>query len=536
MAAPNGDSRATPHEGETLAPLVERFNERREVIRREMGGIERIAKLHAGGRRTIRDRIEAFVDPGSFEELGTFSRSENPLDAASTPGDGKIGGHATVDGRPVTVIGDDITVKRGSSSVVGGARVERLFEHALKMGNPFVCFGETGGARIPDTIGGEGFLKVTPKRSHAVRRHRIPMVTAIVGESFGGSSFMAAMSDFVVQVRGSCLAVTSPRVVEVATGEQVSFEDLGGVDVHARVTGQIDLGVETEDEAIAAIRAFLSYLPSNGWTPPPRGPSAAEIGHSLDADPALATAVPARRRRAYDMRAVLARVVDGGQLFELRPLFGRSLITAFARIDGHPVGVIASQPVYQAGVLSPDACDKATKMVVLCDSYGLPLVFLQDVPGFLVGTQVEHNRLLHKAIHFQEALALAAVPKLTVVLRKAFGLAYFLMGGTDSGADLVCAWPSAELGFMDPAVGANVLAGTRLASLDDDARREALAVIAAEVEEGTDPFLGAGIMKIDEIIDPADTRGVLARALGRFAHRPFEPGADRPLASWPTCW
>ncbi|HYO54143.1 acyl-CoA carboxylase subunit beta [Archangium sp.] len=511
---------------------VERFRKRRESIRSELGGAERVEALRGAGRRNVRERLAAFVDSGSFEELGTFARSGNPADADSTPGDGKVGGHATVDGRPVTVAGDDITVKRASSSQVGSRKLLRLYEQALRMGQPFVYFGETGGARIPDTLGAEGFVQVPPLPALALRQRRIPMATAIVGESFGGSSFLSALSDFVVQVRGSCLAVTSPRVIEVATGERIDMEALGGVDVHARVTGQVDVTVDTEDAAFAVIRQFLSYLPSNAWTPPPRGPAA----DALEPDEQLLSLVPERRRRAYDMRAVLRRLVDGGTFLELRPHLGRGLLTVLARMDGGPVGIIASQPLYLAGSLDPDACDKATRLLCLCDAFGLPVIFLQDTPGFLVGTRVEHSRLLYKAMLFQQALSLARVPRLTVVLRKAFGLAFFSLGGSDMGSDLLCAWPGAEIGFMDPEVAANVLFGPRLEGLGPEQRREQLQQLAGQISANTEPYGAAGILKLDEIIDPVDTRGVLVRHLRRLAGTPFRPGHERPLASWPTCW
>jgi acetyl-CoA carboxylase carboxyltransferase component len=511
---------------------VEAMRARRDEVRAELGGTKKVERVHSAGRRTIREHIDAFLDPGSFEEVGTFSRSANPADAANSPGDGKIGGHGLLDGRPVTVYGDDVTVMRGSSSLVGSRKIERLTSQAISAGNPIVHFGQTGGARIPDTLGTEGFMEVTPKQSASLRRRRVPMATIIVGESFGGSSFASAHSDFVVQVRGTCLAVTSPRVFEVATGEVISFEELGGVDVHARITGQIDQFADTDDEAYGLVRRWLSYVPPNAWTPPARVGGGAPI----EPDPELYRLVPENRRRGYDMRRVLGRIVDGGEFLELRPLMGRSLVCAFARLDGWPVGVIASQPMQQAGVLGPDACDKAAKLIMLCDAYGLPLVFLQDVPGFLVGKQVEHGRILHKAIMFQQALHLAEVPKLTVVLRKAFGLAYFSLAGNDQGADLVMAWPGAEIGFMDPDVGASVLYGTQLQHLEKDERLAELRRRADALRDATDPYGGAGTMKLDEIIDPADTRAILARYLERFSHRPFQPGTERPLSAWPTCW
>ena len=461
MSAVTPDPAATEPTPDPVALLQERAGR----VRTDMGGAAKVERIHERGRRTVREHIEGFCDLAAPSRRSARSPARPTRRPADTPGDGKIGGHATFGGgRPVTVFGDDVTVRRGSSSLVGSRKIERLDRQALTAGNPIVHFGQTGGARIPDTLGTEGFVEVTPKRSHSLRRRRVPLCTIIVGDSFGGSSFLSAYSDFVVQVRGTCLAVTSPRVFEVATGEVISFEDLGGVDVHARITGQIDQFADDRRRGLRAGPA-LPRLPAaqrldaaragGRWRRSAWSPTPSSTGWCPRAAGGATTCARCSRR-----------LVDGGEFLELRPLMGRSLISCLARIDGWPVGIVASQPLQQAGVLGPDACDKATKLIVLCDAFDLPLVFLQDVPGFLVGRQVEHAKILHKAILFQQALHLAEVPKLTVVLRKAFGLAYFSLAGNDQGADLVCAWPGAEIGFMDPDVGASVLYGTPLQHLD----------------------------------------------------------------------
>jgi acetyl-CoA carboxylase carboxyltransferase component len=325
-----------------------------------------------------------------------------------------------------------------------------------------------------------------------------------------------------VQLRGTCLAVTSPLVVEMATGEAIDQEALGGVDVHARTTGQIDAIADTPQDAYALVRRFLALLPPNAAQRAPRGPS----GARLEPDPELPDLVPRRRSRAYDMTRVLGRLLDDGSLLELAPGYGRGLICALGRLDGHSVGVIASQPKFFAGALDPAACEKAVRLLCLCDAYDLPVVFLQDVPGFFVGRQVEHAGMLKHAIRLQTALALSQAPKLTVLLRKSYGLAYFSLGGNDTGVDTVYAWPGAEISFMDPLVAANVVSGG-----DPAARDAALEAMAAQ----TDPYGAAGRMAIDEIIDPADTRATLARALGRLDGRPRVNGWERPLACWPAC-
>ncbi len=493
-------------------------------IRSELGGADAVARLHARGERTIREHLDGFLDPGSFEEIGTFARSMRPEDRDSTPGDGKIGGLGRIDGRPVTVAGDDITVKRGSTSVVGSRRVDRLLDLAMERGMPFVYFGQTGGARVPDIMSAEGFAELPSMMEIAQRQHRVPVATAIVGQSFGASSFFSAMSDFTVQVRGSCLAVTSPRVVEMATGEQVGFEELGGADVHATRTGLIDLAVDTPDDAYAAIRKFLSYLPPNNWTAAPRGTPAGMI----EADPGITALVPAKRTRAYDMRRLVARLVDDGDYLEIRPNIGRQLFTGFARIDGWPVAIFASNPFFGAGALDPACCEKGIRMLVLCDAFNIPAVFLQDVPGFLVGRQVEHGRMLYRAIRFLEALMLCSAPTLTVVVRKAFGLAWQSLNGRAGMTSGLYAWPGSEIGFMDPGVGVNVLYGDRMSTEEKLARAE-------ELREGTSPYDAAGVMNIDEIIDPATTRQVLARDLGQLANRRVPPPEERPLRTWPTC-
>lgn len=508
---------------------VGEFHESARRIREEMGGAERVARMHAEGVPTIRDHIDAMLDEGSFRELGTFSRSMRLEDRATTPGDGKVGGEGSIDGRRVAIVGDDITVKKGSSAVVGSRRVQRLLERALERGMPYVYVGETGGGRIPDLIGSEGIAEAM-SGDMARRRRRIPMATVIVGQSFGGSSFEAAYSDFVVQVRGSVMAVTSPRVFEIATGEIIGFEELGGVDIHSRITGQIDLGVDTFDEAYAAVRKWLSFVPSNAWTPAPRGESRAD----MEPDQSLADMIPAKRTRGYDMRRFCAALLDDDSFMELQPLYGRNLTTGLGRLDGFTVGLIANNPMFNAGVLDPAACRKGVRLMTLCDAYNIPVIFLMDVPGFMVGKAVEHDRILSLAIRFVEALANMTAPTLTVTLRKGFGLAFPAMNGSGLGSSGLYSWPGAEIGFMDPDVGVNVAFSARLAAMDPadaDAERQRL---IAEIGEATSPYEAAGTLKVDEVIDPADTRRVLVDDLRQLATRRVPPPEERALSYWPT--
>lgn len=497
-----------------------------------MGNLQRVERLRETGAMTVRDRIDLLVDEESFDEIGTFVVSERPEDRATTPGDGVIGGHAEIDGRTVTVIGDDGTVKAASTATMGNRRRKRLVAQALLAGNPIVSFGESAGARIPDTLGAAGATEMELDLQLARRQRAVPLVTVITGRSYGGSSFIAAHSDFVVQVAGTTMAITSPRLIETATGERVSAEELGGSDVHARVTGQADMVVDDDAAAMAAVRTFLGYLPQHAGEPAPTRPPA----RRTPPDPTLADVVPSRLQRAYDMHRVIERVVDDRSFFELSPQFGQGLIAGLARLDGRPVGLLASQPRRQAGALDPDACDKATRLVCLCDAYGLPLLTLQDVPGFMVGRAVEHDRLLSKVIMFQQALALSTVPKITVVLRKAFGLAYLALGGSQAMFDRVYAWPGSSFGFMDQRSGAQVVVGNDLRDLSVSERKETLEQASTEFVADFDAFTPAERMRVDEIIEPAETRRILCRDVERLAGAASDPRREQLLRSWPTRW
>jgi len=502
---------------------------RREKIRAEMGGSSRIARIHNEGKLTIRERIDGMLDEGSFVEIGTFAQSEMRADRGKTPGDGKISGMGKVDGRPVVIGGDDITVKQGSSSHIGGKRMKKLEEYAIKHGHPIIYYGETGGARLPDLLEPDEFAKVQPGVVMGRRNRKIPAATVISGLSFGGSSFQSAYSDFVVQVKGTCLAVTSPRVVEVATGEQIDFEALGGWEVHDKHTGMIDRVAEDETDGFQLVRDYLSFLPQNAWEEPPRRDWDGDLGR----DEHMYKLVPTRRQRGYDMRKVIKRLTDDKSIFELKPNYGGSLVTCFGRIAGRSVGFIASNPMVGAGAITPAACDKATLFICMCDAFNLPIIFLQDTPGFMVGRQVEHDRLLSRAIMMVEAMVQSRVPRVTVILRKAFGLAYAALSGNDMGGDAVLAWPNAEYSFMDPEVGVNVTHARNLAeAADPDAER---AKLIEEWRQDTSPYPAAGTMAFDEIIDPAETRAWLRQYVDRLHIDVPRWGEVKPLASWPTC-
>jgi acetyl-CoA carboxylase carboxyltransferase component len=475
---------------------------------------ERRAAVEHGTAR-VRARIAALVDDGTFVEVGTFTEAADG-NAGST-GDARIGGTAVIDGRAVVVAADNPAVLDGTSAQVGNERLERLMNLALTKGVPFVYLADGGRLRPSEAGGAEGLSELGAFTAFCTRQRRIPMATAVLGDTCDASAFLAATGDYLVLVRGAAFALAP---------------DVEPPD--AARTGLVDNVVDSDEAALASVREFLSFLPASAWVAPPRAEGRPGT-HELD--PELAAMVPRRRTRAYDMRKVLVRLVDPkpgapdaepGELFELRPETGRGLVTALARIDGWPVGIFASNPIYQAGALDPAACEKGIRLLALCDAYQLPAVFLQDVAGFLVGRQVEHGRLLFRAVRFLNALYASSCPTLTVLVRKAFGLAYETLNGRKYHTDGLYAWAGAEIGFMDPEIGVNVLHADR--KTDDEKR-----ALVAELREGTSPFDAAAVMNIDEVIDPAATRLILARDLATLAGRRVPPPEERVLRLWPTC-
>ncbi len=468
-----------------------------------MGGRDKVDRLHDRGQRTIRERIDALLDAGSFRELGTFAFSKRVEDRADTPGDGKVGGWGAVEGRPVIVYGDDLTVRQGSSALIGMRKTRRMEELALRAGVPYIDIGETGGARIPDILGAVGITGAQMSPDKGNRKHRVPAVTVIVGKSFGGSSISSARGDFTVQVRGSCLAITSPRVFEVAIGEVIGFEELGGVDVHAEKTGQIDLGVDTDEEAWTAVRRWLSYLPANVWEPAPRGrPPVDPVDSSaLDQWP---DTPPADR----DVGTLVASIVDRDSWFELRPRLGLGLRTGFARIDGWSVGILASDPSSDDGRIDTGACEKAARLLMLCDSFDLPVVSIVDSAGLAADDAPDQERLLPRFVRLRQALALAGCPRILVVAGRADGLPFASAAHSGWATDGAYGWPGATSGTAPP---------------DDDSGP------SRRIDDA------AGVLGLDELIAPSATRDVLVADLARLSHRRIRTLDERLLASWSSC-
>ncbi|MEV6692807.1 carboxyl transferase domain-containing protein [Micromonospora sp. NPDC051196] len=488
-----------------------------------MGGEKKLKARAAAGILNARERVDRLFDEGTFQEAGLFGVSHRPDMRERTPADGKVTGFGQIDGNTVGVISNDFTVLGASSSRTNARKIKHVKRVAGRQGYPIVFLGESSGARMPDAMGAEGTVANSDDPAQYLRRRNSPWVSAVLGPCYGSSSWYASMSDFVVMRKGAVLAVSSPRLTEMATSESVDPEELGGWRVHAQDSGLVDVAVDTDEEALDLVKRFLSYLPQNRNEPPP----VAAVPTGAD-DPAraerIATLVPTSRSRVYNMRTVLECIVDPDSLFELKRLYGRPIITALARIDGQTVGIIASNPLVKGGAIDPEACSKATSFLVLCDSFNVPLVFIADQPGFLIGKDGERKGATGRVMNWMNALSLVTVPRIAIVARKTYGQALLNMG-LGGNADETCAWTTAEINFMDPRFGARIVHGR---DVIDDAQRYEAAV--AEMTHGTSAYDAAGVFAVGGVIDPRQTRAYLTSALRVHSRRVGE----HHLANWPT--
>ncbi|MGD8293888.1 MAG: carboxyl transferase domain-containing protein [Desulfobacterales bacterium] len=500
----------------------------------EMGGAEKVKKQHDRGKLTARERIDLLLDSGSFLEIGMFNHSDVPGMEEKTPADSKIAGYGKVDGRQVAIVSNDFTVLAATSSRVAGRKEGELKALAAQRGLPVIYLGEAGGARMPDIMGagglasygGGGFDSYLQIMS---RVRQTPMITAILGECYGMPTWMACLSDFVVQVKGSAMGVSGPRVVELALGESVTDEELGGWRVHAEITGNVDRVAQNEAECFQMIRQYLSYMPSHCDALPPRMPVAENSGSDMEN---ILDLLPEKRNRGYDMHRLLNCIVDSDSLFPIKPAFGRSVITALARIDGGVVGLIANQPMFNAGAMDTDGIDKVISFLCLCDSFNIPLIFFHDIPGFLVGKEAERRRVAARVMNYMNALGLLTVSRISIIVRKTYGMAFWNMCGSGCAADFLVAWPSAEMSFVDPAIAANVVYGGK-PSAADKASQEWQDLMNQLVDDGS-PYGAAAKHYIHDVIDPRETRSYLIRAL-EISHNLRRQGiGEHKLANWPT--
>jgi len=480
-----------------------------------------VARQHALGKQTARERVAMLLDTGSFREFGALAEParENAFsEDLDAPADGVVTGTGRIDGRPVGLLAFDFTVLGGSNGKTGALKVQRQARLALQHGYPLVMLLDGGGHRIQDGLDSRHFAHGSGDFFHNQARLSgwAPMVAAMLGMGFAGPSNYAALADFVVMVRGTAtMGVAGPALVKAAIGEEISKEALGGAEVQADRHGMADLAVDSEEECMAAVRRFLGYFPSNCRAPLPVVPCDDPPDRREEA---LLSLVPENGRRAYDVRRAIELVADRDSVFELKPAFAQNLVTMLARLDGRPVGFIANQPRRLAGTLDAAACEKGAHFISLCDAFGLPLIQFVDVPGFMIGSAAEKTGLIRRSGRLLYELGQATVPRCTVILRKGYGLGYLAMsGGRAFDADLCVAWPTAEICAMS-IEGAVDVAYRRdyQAAPDPAARRQEL---IASFQAQIDPLRAAAGFGIDDVIDPRDTRPILIDALGRAAPR-----------------
>ncbi|HEY3945018.1 MAG TPA: acyl-CoA carboxylase subunit beta [Solirubrobacteraceae bacterium] len=514
-----------------LRPLAEDLAARRQRIR-EGGGAGRIEKQHAAEKLTARERLELLIDEGTFVELGIHGRphfSQRAMDGKEAPADGVVTGFGKVDGRLSAVAAYDFTVMAGSMGMTGELKVARLRDLALTQRIPMIWLLDSAGARIQEAVGslfaGTGHLF----REEVVMSGVVPQVAALMGPCAAGTAYIPGLADFVPMVRGrGSMALAGPHLVRAAVGEDVTQEELGGSRVHCRRSGVADLEVADDRECIERIKQYLGYFPAHCEESPPVVSSEDPVERG---DEELLDVLPDSNRKPYDMYEVIRRIVDDGVYFDLKPQWAKTIITCLARFGGRPAGIVANQPRQLGGILDNDSADKAAHFINLCNAFGIPLVYLVDVPGFMVGTKVEEQGIIRHGAKMLYATANATVPKVTVVLRKAYGAGYYVMCGRAYEPDLIVAWPSAEISVMGPEGAVEIIFRKQVEEADDpDAKRREL---IANFRKIIDVYVAAGNDMIDDVIDPRETRSTICRALelasGKRVSRPWKRGGVVPV-------
>ncbi|MEQ8194812.1 MAG: carboxyl transferase domain-containing protein [Rhodospirillales bacterium] len=490
-----------------------------------MGGEAKLAKRRERGELNARERIDKLLDPGTFVESGLFGTSGvYPQDAAQTPTDGKITGYGKIDGRDVAFVVNDFTVKGASTSATNSKKVGWVKTTAQQKGIPMLFIGESTGARLPDAMGSRGMGQLLGNdKGQFMRDRTVPWAAAALGFSFGSSAWLTCCSDFAVIRKGSCMAVSSPKLVSKAIGREVDLEELGGWKLHLETTGLIDHAVDTDEEAMMILRTYLGYMPSNNRETPPRAAVTEGSGEEMDDIHAL---MPERRTQVYNVKKILERIFDKDSLFEMKPRYGKPAVTALARLDGHVVGVIANNPIHKAGAMDVEAIDKMIAFQVLCDSFNIPIIKFVDTPGFFIGLEAERQAAPGHIMNFMNSTCLLSVPTLTVIMRKSYGRAYVAMGGGRHSDDIVC-WPTAEISFMDPVAATKIVHNKEPG---DEGFEEAFADIAQE----SDVWGFASVYSTQDVIAPSRTREYLIRMLEIQRLRLSNGVGKHLMQYWPT--
>lgn len=488
------------------------------------GGPKRVEKQHASGKLTARERIEKLLDQASFVELDRFvvHRCTNfGQEKKEIAADGVITGYGTIDGRLVYVFAQDFTVEGGSLGEMHAAKICKVQDLALKMGAPLVGLNDSGGARIQEAVDAlAGYGKIFYKNT--IASGVVPQISAIMGPCAGGAVYSPALTDFIYMVKNtSQMFITGPQVLKTVIGEEVTSEQLGGAMAHNTTSGVAHFAAENDEDCLEQIRHLVGYLPSNNMETAPIVETGDDPARS---DDSLNTIIPDNSNQPYDMKEVIAKIVDNGDYYEVQPFYATNIITCFARLDGQTIGIIANQPKVMGGCLDINASDKSSRFIRFCDAFNIPLLNLVDVPGFLPGTNQEHGGIIRHGAKMLYAYSEATVPKVTLVTRKAYGGSYLAMCSQDLGADQVIAWPTAEIAVMGPAGAANIIFKG-----DPDVAEKT----AAYVENFATPYQAAMRGFVDMVIEPKDTRPALVNAFSMLASkresRPAKRHGNIPL-------
>ncbi|MBM7584541.1 propionyl-CoA carboxylase beta chain [Bacillus pakistanensis] len=516
-----------------MADIYEKINELYDKRRKvELGGgDERIDKQHEKGKLTARERIDILVDPGSFVELNPFieHRSQDfGLGELEGPGDGVVTGYGKVDGKPIYLFSQDFTVFGGALGEMHAKKIAHVMDLAVKNGAPFIGLNDSGGARIQEgVVSLDGYGHIFYRNS--IYSGVIPQISVIMGPCAGGAVYSPAITDFVFMVDNtSQMFITGPKVIETVTGEKISSEDLGGSKVHNSISGNAHFRGETEEEVLQMVRSLLSYLPQNNEEKPP----VKENADKDDFRPELTDLIPFDAIRPYDVRTVIDQVVDEDSFMEVQREFAKNIVVGLARIKGEVVGLVCNQPKFMAGGLDIDSSDKASRFIRFCDSFNIPIITFEDVTGFFPGIKQEHGGIIRHGAKILYAYSEATVPKMTVILRKAYGGAYVALNSKSIGADLVFAWPNAEIAVMGPQGAANVIFAREIANSENpDVTRDQK--IEEYREKFANPYVAAANGMVDDVIDPRETRIKLIQGLEMMRNkketRPHKKHGNIPL-------
>ncbi len=486
---------------------IDRLESRREAVL-AAGGAERIAKQHASGKLTARERMEALFDDGTFVELNdqiTSRCSDFGMDKKKKPGDGVVTGYGYIHGRVAFASSQDFTVGGGSLGEAQAMKICKAMDKAMEMKAPFISINDSGGARIEEGIDSlTGYADIFYRNT--IASGVIPQISVIMGPCAGGACYSPAITDYIFMTDYSQMYITGPAVVKSVTGEVISSSDLGGASVHSSTSGVAHFVYPDDLSCLNGVRQLLGYLPQSN-----EDLSLTVPGTPIDNSASLADIVPADSKKAYDVRNVINSIVDAGSFFEVQEAFARNIVVGFARLDGQTIGVIANQALYMAGSLEINASDKASRFIRFCDCFDIPLLTLVDVPAFLPGSQQEHGGIIRHGAKLLYAYSEATVPKVSLIMRKAYGGAYIAMNSKGTGADIVYAWPIAEIAVMGGSGAVSIIGKKAIEAAEDPtAKREEL--LAEYNEKFMNPYIAAEHGYVDEVILPSETRSKIAEA------------------------